>query len=83
MCLVRGRGGAVSETVVHSGGNQRRERCGRRRSFGGGGVVRLAKIVEVDMYGFKILRCAVKIKWDLVRALLVVRAWRCALRRCH
>ena len=66
---------AVPETIVCGHGNQR---SGRRC-----GVVRLAKIVEVNMHGLKVLRCAVKVKWDLVRAPLVVRAWRCALRRCH
>ena len=56
---------------------------GNQRSGRRCGGPRFAKVVEVDMYGFKVLRCAVKIKWDLVRAPLVVRARRCALRRCH
>ena len=55
----------------------------RLREFGRGGVVWVTQVVEMNMYGFKVLRCAVKVKWDLVRAPLVVRARRCDLRRCH
>ena len=55
----------------------------RLREFGRGGVVWFPQVVVVDVHGPNPLRRVVKVKWDLVRAPLVVCAWRCALRRCH
>ena len=54
-------GRAVLKAVVHSGINQR---CRRRRCFGGGGVVRVAQVVKVNVYRAKIDRCVVEVEWS-------------------
>ena len=77
VCLVRGGGGAVPEAVVHNGGKQR---CGR---LGGGGVVWLAQVVEMNVDRAKARRSAVQVERNLVRGALVLRLLLCGLRRCH
>ena len=57
--------------------------CGRRRCLGGGGVVRFAQFVKIHVYRAKVGRSVVEVERNLVRAPLVVRVRRCALRRCH
>ena len=83
VCLVRGGGGAVPEAVVHSGGKQRCGRCGRRIRLGGGGVVWLAQVVEMNVDRAKVGRSAVKVERNLVRGALVLRLLLRGLRRCH
>ena len=79
-CQVVVGGGAVSKAVVHSGSNQR---CGRRRCLGGGGVDRVAQVVEVHVYRAKVGRSVVEVERNLMRGALVLRMLLCGRRRCH
>jgi hypothetical protein len=65
---------------VNSGSNQR---CGRRRCLGGGGVVRVAQVVKVNVDRANVNRRVVEVEWNLVRGALVLRRLLCGLRRCH